>query len=331
MSRPSLLLLILSLCLVGAWFSLERRGTVAAASPGWSPLPKEVGTLTGRVRVDPGVPVERLGVDLDFFVARTSGLSLHLPLDVDEGGFFVTPELPPGVAQLAVVVGGTRIAHRERICVEAGALAQVELDLRGRVHVFELWLEDSAGNRVEGGAVGWRASAPEDGGGSYASWSSVHGGRATVFDASPVIDLLVQPARGAITEVPGVARSRTITVGEPWLARLFRPAEVDPEIDGTRFEVVVRRDRLDPRIAHAHSLGGRSYADLDPVALVDEQAWLELPGPGPWLLEWRVTQQGECLDLGRSTTRVTLERGDGSEDVTPAFPLEAYRRAVAER
>ena len=331
MSRPSLLLLILSLCLLGAWWSLDRGETVAAGSPGWTPVPKEVGTLSGRVLVDPLVPVERLRVDLDFYVARTTGLSLHLPLDVDEGGLFATPELPPGIAQLAVAVGGTTIAHPKRMCVEAGALARVELDLRGLVHVFELLVEDGAGQPIEGGVVGWRASAPEDGGSPYACWSRVHEGRATVFDASPVIDVLVQPARGAVTEFPGLTRSRTIQVSEPWLARVFLPPDVDPEIDGTRLEILVRRERLDPRIARARSLGGQYYGDLDPIVLEGEHAWLELPAPGPWILEWRATAQGERLDLGRSSARVTLERGDGSEDVTPAFPLEAYRRALAER
>lgn len=330
MTRPTYLLLTLTLVCIGAWCCLDDPDPVYAGEPGWTAVPKEVGQISGRVVADDDVPLRRLKLDLHFEAARTTDMEVNFPLAVDDAGFFTTPELPPGVATLEVRAGGTRVALVEGLLVEDGVILQPEIDVRGRVHLFEFQLEDIEGMAVANAVVGWRPAAPEDGGPPYQEWITVRGGRCVVLDGAPLIDVLVQPSDAGVVEHLGLSHGHVLTVPTSWFARVAPPADIDPDGDDTRLELTLSPSRLDPRVARAKSAGGQCYAHLDPITVPADGTWLELPHAGPWRAQWIVWHDGRRLTLDGAASTFELALGDGSETVEPAFPAEAYRGALSQ-
>lgn len=330
MTRTTRSLLAVLLALLGVWWWTLDAGEVRAGGPGWQALPREVGALVGSLTVDPEIPADALSVDFEFWVPAAD-LELRWPLEVGEDGAFEMRDLPAGVAHLRVRAGSTVLAERGDLEVAVDGVTRADFDLRGLVHAFRFRFVDAGGEALPAAALGWRPSAPEDEAPPYSSWILARGGEATLYEGAPIIDLLVLPRGAAVEELRGVSFGRTILLSEPWAARVTLPPEVDPEADGTTLEVVARRASLDERIDRPTSTGGEFYATLDPFPVEGRDAWLALPRAGPWRLEWRAYRAGERLDLGRGHGEVTLVHGDGSEVFEPAFPLAAYRAALAGR
>lgn len=328
MTRTTRILLTILLTLLGVWWWTYDADEVRAGEPGWQRLPRETGSLVGHLAVDEDIPADALSVEFEYWVPAAD-LHLRWPLEVQEDGGFEMHDLPAGVARLRVRAGATVLAERADLAVVVDGVTQADFDVRGLVHAFEFRIVDAGGEPVAEAAVGWRPSAPEEEAPPYAQWILARRGEATIYEGTPIVDLLVLPRGAGVEELLGVSFGRTVILPEAWAARVALPAEVDPEVDGTTFEISVRREGNDERIARPTSTGGVYFDTLDAVPVDGGEAWLELPDPGPWRLGWRAFLGDERLDLGRGDELVTLVHGDGSEVVTPAFPLAAYRAALA--
>lgn len=329
MSRPTLLFIVpATLALVAWWMAQDTTVRGGSSTGAWVPVPSNVGSVQGRLLVDPGVPADGLTVELSHRVDAAE-IDLFLPVEVDASGFFAYTGLPPGRASIAARAGATVVARRENLVVRPHEQVTVDLDLTGLVHRFEFTLEDVDGAAPAAAVVGWRPSSPEDSGETYAHWALAKEGRVELIEGSPVIDLLVLARGSATEELFGVGHGRPIPLPEPWTVLLNLPPEVEPATDGTEIAVLPRRVTVDGRIARASSTGGEFYERLEPVPFVDGQAVLDLPRGGEWLLDWRAWRDGEALDLGRARAAVTIDEGVGYETLHPAFPVDVYRAALA--
>jgi len=296
------------------------------------------GRLAGTLLLDEGIEPAGLELSLAVYLRREEQPILpHLPLDLRSDGSFESPGLPGGWANLAVGIrDGPTLAGIEGLTIPAGGFCNdprlQEIDLRGRVHRFELSIFDHTGEPAWGAQLDWRASAPEGEERPYRHWVLTdQEGRAELLTDAAMIDLLVF-ARGACDEeVFGVARSREIHLREGLPLRFDLPEGVDPEGDEVTLALVLRPVDSNPRVGGSvgYALPARGRAK---ALFVGGSAEAIVPHAGRYTLEWRGWRgsgaQPEPLDLGGERREIVVHETSWCAPLLPDFPLERYRACV---
>ncbi|MEE8467358.1 MAG: hypothetical protein V3T22_02825, partial [Planctomycetota bacterium] len=314
MSRPTLLLVLLFLTALSVFWSVNVQapgiisGSIVQAR-------ESASSVEGRVLLDPDIPSQHVHVRLLLLVRETDGLLLRLPAELEPDGRFRFEGLPGGLASLEAGTGDLRepqVRIEGLLVPDTGTCDDPRLqslDLRGRVHMFELEILDFEGERAHPVAVGWRVSTPEEEGAPYAHWVAGKDGLVSFASSSDLVDLLVL-ARGARTaELFGVGYGRTVDLHEGWPVRLAAPAGLDLEADGVQLWARLHRTALDTRIDDARSLGRKFLRVTDEILLSGDVLELNVPLPGTWEVEWRayraVDDGLDRLDLG--SERIPIE------------------------
>lgn len=340
MSRPTLLLVLLLLTALSVWWSVNVQ-TPGILSGSIVQARESASSVEGRVLLDADIPTQQVRVRLLLVVSATDGLLLHLPAELEPDGRFFFQGLPGGVATLEAGTGRLLepLARIEGLLVpDTGTCDDPRLqsiDLRGRVHMFELEILDFEGERAHPVAVGWRVSSPEDEGAPYARWVAGRDGLVRFASSSDLVDLLVL-ARGARTEeVFGVGYGRTVDLHEGWPVRIAAPEGLDLEADGVQLWARLHRTALDTRIAKARSLGGEFLRVTAETLLRGDVLELTVPQAGTWEVEWRayraVDDGIDRLDLGSDFVPIEVEPGALGRLHRSTFPTQAYRTALAAR
>lgn len=319
---PRLVLVLTGLLLAYLSLSVPGDGPPAVGGP---PREMMMARVQGSILTDDGVPPASVRVSCSFQGDAETAVGA---LILDSGHFAL--EYPwDGTCSLTASLDGEVLTTLSDIEVESGKTTEVVLDLRGLLHSFHFTLEGPSGEPLNGGVFCWTPSSPEDTAPQYESCVAIRDGEVRFQASSPVLDVLILPDGAAVTELRGVSHGRVITLDEGWWAEVRLPEDVDPDGDGTTFEVLVFEQEDDPRISRGSSLAGEQYDRLPSIPLEAGRCTLELPHPGPWAIEWRAYLDGERLEIGRRRTAFQLVRGDGSEVLEPVFPLSEYAEALA--
>jgi len=340
-SRSTLLLVILLLTALSAW------RFVSMQTPAWIPsgsivhAREDASSLEGRVLLDPNIPTEQVRVQLLMVVGGTGGMTIRLPAELEPDGRFRFSGLLAGVGTLEAGTGKLRVplARIEDLVVPDSGFCDdprlQSIDLRGRVHMFELEILDFEGERAHRVAVGWRVSTPEDEGAQYNRWVAGKDGLVSFASPADLVDLLVFAPGARTEELFGVSYGRTVDLYEGWPVRIAAPDGLDLEEHGVQLWARLHRTALDPRIAKERSLGGQFFRITQEQPLRGEALLFSVPRPGTWKVEWlayREVDDGmDRLDLGSELVSIEVDPGDLDRVHLSTFPIQAYRAALAAR
>lgn len=335
MQRLIQIVLVVAVGLLAVWF--------ATLEPSGPPEPRFTpdrvldldgpAVLEGRVRLDPGTPGGVVRVVLEYSEplgqpSRNETLS--------ETGEFLFARVVSGRCTLSLLApeGGAPLVQLEDLEV-AGIEADPrlrQLDLRGRLALVLVRVLAPGGEPAKRAMVAWRPSS----GGSFRQFRLTEDGCITLASASELIDLYVQSEGARSRLVRDVLGEAQVELRPSLEAELELPAEIGPEADGVQLTGQVLRVSL------PNALEGSSSSIVDYLRVADviegsagTSITVHVACSGHYRVVWQLWDDAQDIRLRfpgtpePSTFEVRANRPGAI--VTPSFPVELYRAALAAR
>lgn len=335
MQRLIQIVLVVIVGLLTAWFTtLEPSGPPEHSYTHVSVLDLDgPGVLEGRVFLDPGTPGGAVRVVLDY--SEPLGQP-SLNETLSDTGEFIFARVVPGRATLSLLApeGGAPLVQLEDVEV-AGIEADVrleQLDLRGRLALVPIRVLAPGGEPAKQAMVAWRSSS----GGPFRHYRLTQEGCITLATASDLIDLYVQSEGARSRLVRDVLGDTQIELRPSLEAELELPAEIGPEADGVQLTGHVLRVSL------PSALEGSSSSIVDYLRVADviegsagASITVHVASSGQYRVEWHLWDDEQDIRLrfpGTPEPSIFEVRANRPGAlVTPSFPIELYRAALATR
>ncbi|HEX6883234.1 MAG TPA: hypothetical protein VF530_07615 [Planctomycetota bacterium] len=260
------------------------RSTVAAFEPGALGLElvlQRGGWIAGRVRLDEGVPVE--GISLELRPAGTAGnVPEEQSASVEPDGRFQFSDLSPGTYDLSLGVRG-----QEGVASVAGLVvlpgegcrdARLELDLRGRIHWMRFVLVPPApADALNGSLRHW----PSGTSGQRKRYHWFQGSPVDLLALDERIDLILTVPGYRPVRLEGVSEGREILLQAAPTARLQLPPGVRlPEPPFFVKATLVYEDE-----ESGLDFGGAAFDERREIVC-------RAPGPGKLVVRWIAEKRG---------------------------------------
>ena len=206
------------------------------------------GVVRGRLRVDEGIPVEQLAVEVEGGPSwRDAGMMGDMDLvDIDTDGRFTSQVLPPGPVTVRVKSADhpSPIVEREA-GIAAGDGASIDVDLRGQLRQVELSVVDESGEPVRGFSLTVTRKP-----GHRETWADIDGGtgmhRVLVPRDAPPLRGVSISRDGFLTEDLDQVSSSTVVTMSRCLGVDVRLDPAPALADGERIAILaIQRERTE--------------------------------------------------------------------------------------
>ncbi|MFT7680548.1 MAG: hypothetical protein ACI8QC_004554 [Planctomycetota bacterium] len=335
MQRQIQISMVVTVGLLTAWFATLGPSSPPKLRPALASVLDFDGpaVLEGRVQLDPGTPADVVRVVLDY--SEPLGQP-RLNQTLSATGEFIFPGVVSGRATLSLVApeGGPPLVQLKDLEV-AGMRADPrlrQLDLRGRLALIPVRVLAPGGEPAEQAMVAWRSSGEQ----AFRHFRLTQDGSITLVTACDLIDLYIQSEGARSCLIRGVLGEAQVELRPSLEAELELPAEIGPMSTGVSLTGHVSRVTLPT------ALEGSSSSIVDYLRRVDrvdgsegDSVTIRVASSGQYTVEWHLWDLEREIKLhfpGKpEPSTFEVRASSPGATVTPSFPLELYRAALATR